>query len=124
MAILPLALIFWVPETESICVSMASETERICVFMIPETESISLDIESVPMTCETESIPLDSESMPESMTLETESMFASLAAETAHQVFAAIGFTHDHMLNFLTRRLWCWRAAPSSGQNPFFVSTR
>ena len=41
--------------------------------MIPETESISLDIESVPMTCETESIPLDSESMPESMTLETES---------------------------------------------------
>ena len=35
---------------------------------------------------------------------------ASLAAETAHQVFAAIGFTHDHMLNFLTRRPWCWRA--------------
>ena len=35
---------------------------------------------------------------------------ATLAAETAHQVFAAIGFTHDHMLNFLTRRLWCWRA--------------
>lgn len=35
---------------------------------------------------------------------------ATLAAETAHQVFAAIGFTYEHVLNFSTRRLWCWRA--------------
>ena len=35
---------------------------------------------------------------------------ATLATETVHQVFAAIGFTYDHILNFLTRRLWCWRA--------------
>ncbi len=42
---------------------------------------------------------------------------ATLAAETAHQVFAAIGFTHDHMLNFSTRRLWCWRAEYGSDNN-------
>ena len=35
---------------------------------------------------------------------------ATLAAETSHQVHAAIGFTYEHMLNFFTRRLWCWRA--------------
>jgi acyl-CoA dehydrogenase len=35
---------------------------------------------------------------------------ATLAAEISHQVFAAIGFTYEHTLNFSTRRLWCWRA--------------
>jgi acyl-CoA dehydrogenase len=27
----------------------------------------------------------------------------------AHQVFAAIGITEDHMLHHFTRRLWSWR---------------
>jgi len=35
---------------------------------------------------------------------------ATQAAETSHQVHAAIGFTYEHMLNFSTRRLWSWRA--------------
>ena len=35
---------------------------------------------------------------------------ATQAAETGHQVHAAIGFTYEHMLNFFTRRLWSWRA--------------
>jgi len=34
---------------------------------------------------------------------------AGLAAGVAHQVLGAIGFTHEHMLNFSTRRLWSWR---------------
>jgi len=28
----------------------------------------------------------------------------------AHQVMGAIGFTYEHHLHFLTRRLWAWRA--------------
>jgi len=31
-------------------------------------------------------------------------------AAIAHAVFGAIGFTHEHSLHFLTRRLWAWRA--------------
>jgi acyl-CoA dehydrogenase len=27
----------------------------------------------------------------------------------AHQVHGAIGFTFEHNLHFLTRRLWSWR---------------
>ncbi|AYC34098.1 acyl-CoA dehydrogenase [Pseudomonas cavernae] len=34
---------------------------------------------------------------------------ASLACSVAHQVFGAIGFTHEHTLHFATRRLWSWR---------------
>jgi len=34
---------------------------------------------------------------------------ASKVAETAHQVHGAIGFTHEHRLHHLTRRLWSWR---------------
>lgn len=34
---------------------------------------------------------------------------ASLACSVAHQVFGAIGFTHEHSLHFATRRLWSWR---------------
>ncbi|UVE18698.1 acyl-CoA/acyl-ACP dehydrogenase [Pseudomonas sp. LS44] len=34
---------------------------------------------------------------------------ASLATSVAHQVFGAIGFTHEHTLHFATRRLWSWR---------------
>ncbi len=32
------------------------------------------------------------------------------AAAIAHQVHGAIGFTREHQLHFLTRRLWSWRA--------------
>jgi acyl-CoA dehydrogenase len=35
---------------------------------------------------------------------------ASLAANIAHQVHGAIGFTHEHSLHHATRRLWSWRA--------------
>ncbi|BBK42177.1 acyl-CoA dehydrogenase [Allostella vacuolata] len=34
---------------------------------------------------------------------------AGKAAEYAHQVLGAIGFTHEHHLHHLTRRLWSWR---------------
>jgi hypothetical protein len=34
---------------------------------------------------------------------------ATLAANTGHEVHGAIGFAHEHHLNFLTRRLWAWR---------------
>ena len=35
---------------------------------------------------------------------------AGLGASIAHQVHGAIGFTYEHSLHFLTRRLWSWRA--------------
>jgi acyl-CoA dehydrogenase len=35
---------------------------------------------------------------------------AGVAAALAHQVHGAIGFTYEHSLHFLTRRLWSWRA--------------
>jgi acyl-CoA dehydrogenase len=34
---------------------------------------------------------------------------AGIAAGIAHQVHGAIGFTFEHSLHFLTRRLWSWR---------------
>ena len=34
---------------------------------------------------------------------------AGIAAAIAHQVHGAIGFTFEHELHFLTRRLWSWR---------------
>ncbi|HJU19618.1 MAG TPA: acyl-CoA dehydrogenase family protein, partial [Stellaceae bacterium] len=34
---------------------------------------------------------------------------AGRVAEIAHQVHGAIGFTHEHSLHRLTRRLWSWR---------------
>jgi acyl-CoA dehydrogenase len=34
---------------------------------------------------------------------------AGIAAGIAHQVHGAIGFTFEHNLHFLTRRLWSWR---------------
>jgi acyl-CoA dehydrogenase len=34
---------------------------------------------------------------------------ASIGAGIAHQVHGAIGFTFEHGLQFLTRRLWSWR---------------
>ncbi len=34
---------------------------------------------------------------------------AGIGAAIAHQVHGAIGFTFEHDLNFLTRRLWSWR---------------
>src|SRR5258706_410557 len=35
---------------------------------------------------------------------------ASLGAGIAHQAHGAIGFTYEHSLHFVTRRLWSWRA--------------
>jgi acyl-CoA dehydrogenase len=34
---------------------------------------------------------------------------AGLGASIAHQVHGAIGFTREHSLHFLTKRLWSWR---------------
>jgi acyl-CoA dehydrogenase len=34
---------------------------------------------------------------------------ATLVAQIAHQVFGALGFTQEHPLHLLTRRLWSWR---------------
>ncbi|MHA1165351.1 MAG: acyl-CoA dehydrogenase family protein, partial [Alphaproteobacteria bacterium] len=34
---------------------------------------------------------------------------AGAGAAIAHQVFGAIGFTQEHILHRLTRRLWAWR---------------
>ena len=34
---------------------------------------------------------------------------AGAAAEIAHQVHGAMGFTHEHSLHHFTRRLWSWR---------------
>jgi alkylation response protein AidB-like acyl-CoA dehydrogenase len=34
---------------------------------------------------------------------------AGKVGEIAHQVHGAIGFTHEHSLHHLTRRLWSWR---------------
>jgi alkylation response protein AidB-like acyl-CoA dehydrogenase len=34
---------------------------------------------------------------------------AGLGASIAHQVHGAIGFTHEHSLHYLTKRLWSWR---------------
>jgi len=35
---------------------------------------------------------------------------AGIGAGIAHQVHGAIGFTYEHSLHFVTRRLWSWRA--------------
>ena len=32
-----------------------------------------------------------------------------LSTDTAHQVMGAMGYTREHHLNYLTRRLWLWR---------------
>lgn len=34
---------------------------------------------------------------------------AGIACSIAHQMHGAIGFTHEHVLHTLTRRLWSWR---------------
>ena len=34
---------------------------------------------------------------------------ASIGAGIAHQVHGAIGFTFEHSLHFVTKRLWSWR---------------
>lgn len=39
---------------------------------------------------------------------------AGKGAEIAHQVFGAIGFTDEHSLHYLTRRLWQWRSDAGS----------
>jgi acyl-CoA dehydrogenase len=39
---------------------------------------------------------------------------AGRGAEIAHQVFGAIGFTDEHSLHYLTRRLWQWRCDSGS----------
>src|SRR5207245_2377232 len=35
---------------------------------------------------------------------------AGMGASIAHQVHGALGFTYEHDLQFVTRRLWAWRA--------------
>jgi len=33
----------------------------------------------------------------------------SIVTDNAHQLFGAMGFTHEHVLHHYTRRLWAWR---------------
>jgi len=40
---------------------------------------------------------------------------AEIAPAIAHQVHGAIGFTYEHTLHFLTRRLWSWRSEFGTG---------
>jgi acyl-CoA dehydrogenase len=42
---------------------------------------------------------------------------ASLIAGSAHQVFGALGFTQEHPLHRLTRRLWSWRGEVGSAEH-------
>jgi acyl-CoA dehydrogenase len=35
---------------------------------------------------------------------------AGICAGIAHQVHGALGFSYEHSLHFITRRLWAWRA--------------
>ena len=39
-----------------------------------------------------------------------------ISSEIAHQVHGAMGYTREHPLNLLTRRLWCWRDEYGSEQ--------
>jgi acyl-CoA dehydrogenase len=43
---------------------------------------------------------------------------AGLGAGIAHQCHGAIGFTYEHTLHFVTRRLWSWRA--EFGAEPYW----
>ena len=45
---------------------------------------------------------------------------AGLGAGIAHQSHGAIGFTYEHSLHFVTRRLWSWRA--EFGAEPYWAA--
>jgi len=44
---------------------------------------------------------------------------SGLGAGIAHQAHGAIGFTYEHTLHFVTRRLWSWRA--EFGAEPYWA---
>lgn len=44
---------------------------------------------------------------------------AGIAAALAHQIHGAIGFTYEHSLHFLTKRLWSWR--DEFGAEPYWA---
>ena len=46
---------------------------------------------------------------------------SGLGAGIAHQCHGAIGFTYEHTLHFVTRRLWSWRA--EFGAEPYWAAT-
>ena len=41
----------------------------------------------------------------------------NLSTSISHQVHGAIGFTYEHGLHLVTRRLWSWRAEYGSGRS-------
>ncbi len=45
---------------------------------------------------------------------------SGLGAGIAHQCHGAIGFTYEHTLHFVTRRLWSWRA--EFGAEPYWAA--
>ena len=45
---------------------------------------------------------------------------SGLGAGIAHQAHGAIGFTYEHTLHFVTRRLWSWRA--EFGAEPYWAT--
>jgi acyl-CoA dehydrogenase len=46
---------------------------------------------------------------------------SGLGAGIAHQCHGAIGFTYEHTLHFVTRRLWSWRA--EFGAEPYWAAS-
>jgi len=54
---------------------------------------------------------LDSERQKNEVALACARVFeaSQIIADTAHQLFGAMGFTHEHILHHYTRRLWAWR---------------
>jgi hypothetical protein len=54
---------------------------------------------------------LDSERQTDEVALACARIFeaSQIISDTAHQLFGAMGFTHEHILHHYTRRLWAWR---------------
>ena len=54
---------------------------------------------------------LESERQKDEVALACARVFeaSQIIADTAHQLFGAMGFTHEHILHHYTRRLWAWR---------------
>jgi acyl-CoA dehydrogenase len=62
-------------------------------------------------------IGIDAEAMATAAAKARASAAAGSVAQTAHQLFGALGFTREHQLHQLTRRLWSWRDEAGSSDH-------